>query len=145
MVTVPPLMDDTRPEEFTVATAVLLLLQPPPGVAFVNDMEEPAHTVEGPEIVPALGAGLTVTVDITWQLPMPYVIVKEPCTTPVTIPDAEPTVASVVLPLVQEPPVTASDKVTVAAGQTVVEEGVIAKGAGATVTILTAAQPVALV
>lgn len=44
----------------TEAIPVLLLLQAPPETVLVNVIDDPAQTVEGPAIVPALGAGFTV-------------------------------------------------------------------------------------
>ena len=60
-VVVPEVMPLTTPEAFTVATAVFVLLQTPPVVASVNAVEEPAHAVVVPLIVPAPGKALTVT------------------------------------------------------------------------------------
>ena len=52
----------TVPDE-TVATAGLLLLQVPPGVASPKEMEDPGQTPETPEI--AAGKGFTVTDAVT--------------------------------------------------------------------------------
>ena len=62
MVAVPAATPVTTPvPEFTVATAVLLLLQLPPLVPLlVNVVVDPAQTVEEPLIVPAFGAAFTV-------------------------------------------------------------------------------------
>ena len=46
----------------TVATDVVLLLQVPPAILLLKLMVAPAHTVEAPLIVPALGTGSTVMV-----------------------------------------------------------------------------------
>ena len=47
--------------EFTVAAAVLLLLQVPPVLPLlVNAVLAPAQTVEAPFTIPAFGSGLTV-------------------------------------------------------------------------------------
>ena len=51
----------TIPEELTVATAVLLLLQVPPGVASVSAVVEPTQRVS----VPAIGAGLLFAVMVS--------------------------------------------------------------------------------
>lgn len=62
MVAVPGPTPSTAP--FTSINAIpgLLLLHEPPGVPLVMRLiVEPAHTDEGPLIVPALAAGLTVT------------------------------------------------------------------------------------
>jgi hypothetical protein len=71
MVAVPPLMPLTRPVNSpTVATEVLLLVQNPP-VAVVDRVPVlPAHRLAGPLMVPALGSGVTVTVEVTWQAPI---------------------------------------------------------------------------
>ena len=53
----------------TVALVVLLLLQTPPGAASDNVIVEPAHTAEGPEIVPALTLAITVMVLVTVAAP----------------------------------------------------------------------------
>jgi hypothetical protein len=50
--------------EPTVAIAVLELDQSPPRAASVNVMVFPAHKELGPKMVPAFGAGFTVTVVI---------------------------------------------------------------------------------
>ena len=53
----------TPVDAFTVATLVLSLLQVPPDVPpVVNAVDEPAHTVDAPLIVPATGAAVTVNV-----------------------------------------------------------------------------------
>ena len=44
----------------TVAADVFVLLQLPPVPVVVNVVPEPAHTDEAPEMLPALGKGLTV-------------------------------------------------------------------------------------
>ena len=46
----------TTPVELTVESDVLLLIQVPPGAASVNDIVDPAHTVDGPVIVELLVA-----------------------------------------------------------------------------------------
>ena len=61
MVAVPGAAPNTWPEPSTVAMEVMLLLQLPPVVPSVKEVDEPAHTVAVPLIVPAEGNGLTVT------------------------------------------------------------------------------------
>lgn len=61
MVAEPALTPVTLPELPTVATAGLEELQTPPVVASESVMEAPAHTVEGPEMVPAEGERFTVS------------------------------------------------------------------------------------
>ena len=51
----------TTPPELTVATAILLDVHPPEGVALVNVVVDPAHTVEDP-VIDTTGNGFTVTV-----------------------------------------------------------------------------------
>ena len=55
-------MPVTSPVVFTVANVVLLLLHTPPLTASVRVMVLPAHTADGPLMVPADVAGLTVNV-----------------------------------------------------------------------------------
>jgi hypothetical protein len=64
-----------------------------------------------------------------------------PAATPVTTPDAEPMVATLVVPLVQVPPDVALVNVLVLPTHTD-SEPLIAPGNALTVTILVAAQPV---
>jgi len=52
----------TVPVVFTLATEVLVLLQVPPLPVVVSIMLEPTQTMEGPVMVPAVLAGLTVSV-----------------------------------------------------------------------------------
>jgi hypothetical protein len=70
MVAIPPPVPVTIPVLLTVAIAVLLLLHVPPLVAFDNVIVLPRHTVDGPVMMPALAAGLTVSVAVAWQLPI---------------------------------------------------------------------------
>lgn len=56
----------TTPEELTVATAVLLLLHVPPGVASVSAVVAPTQRVS----VPPMGAGLLLVVIVN--------VVKQP-------------------------------------------------------------------
>lgn len=75
-------------------------------------------------------------------MPVEYVIVAVPAETPVTTPEALPTVATPVVPEVHVPPVVASPKVVVAAVH-IAAMPVIAPGAAITVTTATVLQPVA--
>ena len=54
-------MPVTRPDVFTVAILVLLLLQVPPEVALLNCVLALAHTVVVPLMAETTGNGLTVT------------------------------------------------------------------------------------
>jgi hypothetical protein len=77
----------------------------------------PTHTDAVP--VMAAGVGKTITVaDAVHPEPNEYVIMDVPTASPVTKPLKEPIVATVVLPLVQPPPVTASPNKVVAPTQT---------------------------
>lgn len=66
MVTGPAYIPLTTPPEVTVAIEVLELLQPPIALLplMVSVIVEPTQTVDKPLIVPALGAGLMVTVKL---------------------------------------------------------------------------------
>jgi len=65
MFVVPDVSPCTIPPALTVATLVLLLLQlpVPTPLASVNVVVEAGHTVYVPLIVPAFGAGFTVTTE----------------------------------------------------------------------------------
>ncbi len=64
----------TTPEEFTVATAVLLLDQVPPELPLVvKVVVPPAHIFCVPLKVPALGGVVTVTVRVAEALAQPPV------------------------------------------------------------------------
>jgi hypothetical protein len=110
MVAVPdPAAVTTPVPEFTVATAVLLLLQVPPLVPLlVNVVGEPAQAVEEPLIVPAFGAAFTVINFVELNVPqLPvtvYFIVELPAATAVTTPVVAFTVATEVERLLQLPP-----------------------------------------
>jgi hypothetical protein len=114
----------------TVALAVLLLLQAPPALILLNVMVEATQTL----FAPLIGAsGFTVTaVWLLQPVARVYIILGVPAATPVTIPDADPTVAWAVLLLLQVPPAVRSDKVVVKPIQTLVVP-VITAGIGLTV------------
>ena len=57
----PAVIPATTPVALTLAMAALLLLHVPPVVALVNVMVEPAHTVDGPLMMPAVGVRFTVS------------------------------------------------------------------------------------
>ena len=62
MVAVPVPVPKTTPFTSTIATALLLVLHVPPAVPLLLRLiVDPAQTVAGPLIVPALADGLTVT------------------------------------------------------------------------------------
>lgn len=65
IVAVPVPMPKTIPLASTIAAAGLLLLHDPPGVPLlVKLIVEPAHTADGPLIVPALATGLTTILNV---------------------------------------------------------------------------------
>ena len=65
MVAEPAERPETTPVGLTVAAALLLLLQVPPAKPLeVREVVAPAHKVVVPEIIPALGKALTVTVEL---------------------------------------------------------------------------------
>jgi hypothetical protein len=124
----------------TVATAVLPLAQVPPVVPSVNVIVEPAQNAVEEEI--ADGVVLTVIIVVTAHpVPSEYVIIDVPDKTPVTTPVLLTTVATVVVPLDQVPPLVPSVNVIVEAEQNAVEVEIVA-GSGFTVTILVALHPV---
>ena len=131
----------TDPEPLTtVATEVLPLDHVPPVVPSVNVIVEPAQNGDDAEI--ATGVVLTVTTVVAVQpVPREYVIIDVPDNTPVTTPVPETTVATVVVPLDQVPPVTPSVNVIVVPAQNG-EDADMADGAAVTVTIVVAEQPV---
>ena len=65
----------TLPVLVTVATRVLALLQAPPVAASVNDVEEPAHTMAVPLMVPAAGKAFAVTIWVAAVVPQEFVTV----------------------------------------------------------------------
>ena len=124
----------------TVATAVLLLCHVPPVVASCSVAVEPAHTAAVPVIAETVA--LTVSRKVATQPVLRlYFIVVVPADTPVTVPEAEPMVATAVLVLLQVPPEVASLNVVVKPTHTV-EVPEIAAGKGLTVTLVTARHPV---
>ena len=58
----------------TIAVA-LLLLHTPPAAASLSVITDPAHTPEGPVMVPALGEELTVTNVVAAAVPQPLLTV----------------------------------------------------------------------
>ena len=77
MVAFPAATPVTTPVDvFTVAAALLLLLQLPPSVPLlVNVVVEPAHTVEVPLTVPAFGRAFTLIFADSVAVPQPVVTV----------------------------------------------------------------------
>ena len=123
----------TTLDALMVATALLLLVHVPPPVTSISVVVKPIHTLAVPVMAP--GMGFTVMVFVVLQpVGSKYVItgVDVP-DTPVTMPVAEPMVASVVIELLQMPPGVVLLKVVVAAIQTVAGPE-IADGSGLIVT-----------
>ena len=58
-----------------VAIPVLPLVHVPPGEASVSVIEDPMQTAEGPEIPPATGVVVTVTIAVAAAAPQAVVIV----------------------------------------------------------------------
>ena len=126
-VATPVTMPDVAP---IVATDVLLLLQLPVPNVLLSVVVPPAHTVLVPEMV---GSGVTVTIAVTKQPPIEYVIIAVPAVFPVTEPP-EDTVALSEL-LVHVPPPTVSAKPVVDPTHTL-SNPVIADGFGLTVNVI---------
>lgn len=70
MFAMPEVIAVTVPEVPIVATAVLLLLQVPPGVPLLNEAVPPAQRITGVDGRIAVGVVFTVTVAVTEQVPM---------------------------------------------------------------------------
>jgi hypothetical protein len=139
MLDVPDTTPDTTPDALPiVATPVLLLVQVPPPV-LVSVLVVPTHTTGVPPI--ADGTGLTVnTLVMKHPVDRVYVIVEVPASTPVTTPEAEPTVATLVVLLAHVPP-PASVSVAVKPSHAT-DVPLIADGNGFTVTRVLVKQPV---
>ncbi len=69
MNTVPAATPVTTPDEFIVAMLVALLYHEPPVPVELRVVVLPVHTVAVPEIVPANGNGLTVTIFVATPVP----------------------------------------------------------------------------
>ncbi len=103
IVAVPGFIPLTVPVKFTVAIPVFPLLHVPPVVRSLNKVVAPGHMLKPP--VMTAGSGLTVTVTLVLH-PVTAdvnVIADVPLATPLTIPLAEPIVATAVLPLLHVP------------------------------------------
>lgn len=131
MVAIPPLMPVTIPVlEPMVATEPSLLLHEPPEVASDSVLAAPAQRLLLPVI--AVGKALTVTVRIVTQPAADvYVMTTLPALIPITTPEPS-TVARVLSPEVQLPPVVASDNDVVEPTQT---PAVPVMAAGAALTV----------
>jgi hypothetical protein len=98
------------------------LLHTPDGVADDSVVKPPAHTAAVPDM--AAGIAFTFTVAADRHPPDIQVTVAAPAETPVTIPLADPTVATAVFPLVQMPAPAESVSCTLRPAQTVLMAGV---------------------
>ena len=123
-----------------VATAVLLLLHVPSGVASLSVVLRPAQTTAVPRMF--VGNGFTVNAIVAIQpVAIVYVIVAEPTVLPVTRPVPDTIGATVVLLLLHAPNGVASFSAVVRPKHTVLEPP-IAAGNGLTVTTAVLIQPV---
>lgn len=99
----------TKPvDEFTVATAELLLLQVPPREPLlVNAVDKPAQTDEAPLTAPAFATAFTVTIveaeEVAHADVAVYVMVAAPAPIPNTTPFTS-TIAAAGLLVLHEPP-----------------------------------------
>jgi len=75
MVVEPVATPVTLPEASTVAMALLALLQVPPDVASDKLTNEPTHTTDEPDMVPAVGRAVTVMADVAVAVLQPVVTV----------------------------------------------------------------------
>lgn len=101
----------------------------------------PVHTGPLLEALVSDGKIATFTTAVSLQpVGSVYVIIEEPAVTGVTTPDPETIVATAVLPLVQDPPLVASDNVIVDPVHSA-PAPVIAAGVGFTVTFATEKHP----
>ena len=145
MVAVPEATPDTRPEPSTDATEPFDDVHEPPATVSDSETEEPTQTAEAPVMVPAKGAGSTVTAFVA--VPLPHELVTEyeistvPLETPVTIP-VLPTVAIAPSEEDHVPPVVTLLKVIVLPAHTTEAPVMVpADDNGLTVTVATRKQP----
>ena len=75
MVVVPGIIPVTRPDVFTVATLVAVLLHVPPVTTSVKFIVAEGQTVDRPVIAPAFGAGSTVMIAVAATVPQLLVTV----------------------------------------------------------------------
>ena len=126
-----------------VASALLQLHVPPAVPLDASEILLPIATLTGPEMVPALGVAVTVTIAVILQpvAASVNVIVGMLACTPVTRPVDEPTVAKPELLLLHVPLPETSDN-NVAEPVHTLSAPLIAAGDAITVTICVAMQPV---
>jgi hypothetical protein len=92
----------TPPVEPTDATSVLLLLHVPPDEVSLNVAVDPEQNPETPLIAPGAEWILTTVVSIQPDVEVKVTVV-DPCATPLTVPVAEPTVATLLPEMLQVP------------------------------------------
>lgn len=106
-------------DEPIVATELLLLVHEPPLAALASVDVLPMHMPKAPLM--EAGAALTVTTtELRQPPPVLYDMVEVPAETALTMPDALPMVATVLLLLVHEPPLPEVVSVEVAPVQSAV-------------------------
>jgi hypothetical protein len=114
MVSIPGNSPSTTPDD-TLAFP-LVADQVPPGVPSVNLIDAPEQRTESPVMAPAFGSGLIVIVFVAMAVPQilftVYRMVSVPVFIPVTMPDED--MVALLFVVVHNPPVTASDRETVA-------------------------------
>ena len=143
MVVLPAEIPVTTPVLLIPATGAILLLHTPVAAESDKAVSEPTHNDNAPAIAPASGRGLTISECAAVSLPQllvtVYKISELPAATPVTLPVADPAVATVVLLLLQCPPGLASDSVVITPAHTLeVPVMIPAAGNGLTVIIFVA-------
>ena len=137
-VNVPVDMPVTIPEEEPIVPIRVFELLHVPDILLLKVAVSPVHTWWLPLIT---GTGLTVMVLFTVQLPpSEYIMLAVPELIPVTMPLPMPTIATVVLLLVQVPKAMASLKVIEEPSHTD-ERPVITAGAGVTVITIVVVHP----
>ena len=73
IVVLPALMAVTTPAELTLATEVLLLIQPPPVVASVKVDVEPIQILETPVMAVTVGTAITLIAFVVTTVPQAVV------------------------------------------------------------------------
>jgi hypothetical protein len=117
-------------DEPTVATVGVVLIHTPPASKSVKVAVAPMQTNVGPPI--GAGMGLTVTIAVTLQLPIAYLIVAVPADTPVTMP---PTTEAIVPSLVVHVPPDGEELSVVVLAMQTVKVPVMEEGEVSTVTV----------
>src|SRR5687767_3781003 len=102
MVAVPAAMPVTMPAASMVATDAFELDHTASTEVALSALVKPWHMLAVPPM--ADGVALTVTTKVLVVAPSTLVMTTVPAATPVTMPEAEPTVATAGLPLLHMPP-----------------------------------------